>query len=56
MRAALEQDDHGKVELDGYDGAAMTETARAATPDGERWHKRVKEVHEGKLKLGSQAI
>ena len=47
---------HGEVELSGHGGAIVTETVRAATPDGERWHKRVKEVREGGTKLGLRAI
>jgi hypothetical protein len=56
VRAALERAGHGEVELGGHGGAAAMETACAATPDGERWPKRVKEVRKGEVKLGVRAI
>ena len=55
-RAAQEQAGHGEVELGGHGGATAMKTSRVATPDGERWCKRVKEVPEGETKLGSRAI
>ena len=55
-RAAAMHAGRSEVELGGHGGATATETARAATPDGERWCKRVKEVPEGETKLGSRAI
>jgi hypothetical protein len=49
----MERAGHGEVELGGHGDAAAAETACAATPDSERWRKRVKKVREGEVKLGA---